>query len=273
MADGKLRANTDELWHFFSDLNNAVDYLDDECSLYERKLRSIESRLQEKFREIQMKIEDLYGEISELKGKENDDTDDIAAKIIAIQVQIERLEEQKVRVNNFLNSIPEQLDSLRKKQKEYQYSITEGKRIVNRYLKMIEVIIVKKELTDYQESKVTGQYHAMNYRGTIFYCNDDGFDIDAIDSMGRSNLQRMESGMAPMGKDGKAIELHHMIQSEKLGGIVEVSGSMHRKEHKVLHINTHDIPSGINRSNFDIVRNAYWKRRAEFIKLGASTNE
>ena len=83
---------------------------------------------------------------------------------------------------------------------------------------MIEVIIVKKELTDYQESKVTGRYHAMNYRGTIFYCNDDGFDIDAIDSMGRSNLQRMESGMAPMGKDGKAIELHHMIQSENFWG-------------------------------------------------------
>lgn len=81
----------------------------------------------------------------------------------------------------------------------------------------------------------------------------------------KDNLKRMEKGRAPIGYDGDPIELHHLIQSES-GSVVEISGSMHRENHKTLHINTSDIPSGINRSSFQMLRSAYWKRRAQTLR-------
>ena len=35
---------------------------------------------------------------------------------------------------------------------------------------------------------------------------------------------------------------------------------------EILHINTSDIPSGINRSSFQMLRSAYWKRRAQTLR-------
>lgn len=43
---------------------------------------------------------------------------------------------------------------------------------------------------------------------------------------------------------------------------MELPVSVHNAGHKQLHINTSDIPSGINRSAFNVLKSAYWKRRA-----------
>lgn len=271
MANGKLKSDTDELWNLFSELNISVDHLDEECERYERKLQSIGQRLREKLQKIESKIDGINGEIAALKSrKEDENTEDTLARIVSLQAQVSALEDQKWVIKRHLSCIPEYIEILEKEQSKYHYVFREGKKIINKYLKMVEITIAKKEMTDSQSSAVSGQYHAMNYRGTTFYCNDNNFDIDAVDSEGRTNLQRMEAGIAPLGKDGQAVELHHMLQSEKIGGVIELTGSMHRKNHKALHINTNDIPSGIIRSNFNILRSAYWKRRAEFIKLGDS---
>lgn len=268
MSDGKLKSNIDELWAFFSDLNFSLNHLDEECEECEKKLYSIEQRLQAKLREIGEKITTLYNEIQALRTKKKDKSEDVEGRIAALQAEIYVLEEKKVKIKKYISMIPDQLRMLKSSQKRYQEAIGKGKKIVNKYLKMVEISIAQKEFSDYQKTTKNGKYHTMQYRGTTFYCNDDAFDIGAVDSKNRTNLQRMESGLAPLDKEGKTIELHHMIQSEKNGGIVEISGSMHRENHKALHINTHDIPSGIDRANFDVLRSAYWKRRAEFIKYG-----
>lgn len=271
MVNGKLKSNTDELWNLFFELNNSVDHLDEECDIYKRKLQSIEQRLREKLQKIKLQIDVINGEIAALKSQEEDEnSEDILVRITALQSQVSALEDQELDIKRYLNCIPGYIEILEKEQSKYHHAFREGKKIINKYLKMVEITIAKKELTDFQRSAVGGQYHVMNYRGTIFYCNDNSFDVDAVDSEGNTNLQRMEAGKAPLGKDGQPVELHHMLQSEKIGGVIEVSGSMHRKNHKALHINTNDIPSGILRSNFDILRSAYWKRRAEFIKRGDS---
>jgi A nuclease of the HNH/ENDO VII superfamily with conserved LHH len=36
---------------------------------------------------------------------------------------------------------------------------------------------------------------------------------DLVDKLGRTNLQRMEGGLAPIGPDGKSINLHHVDQT------------------------------------------------------------
>ncbi len=90
----------------------------------------------------------------------------------------------------------------------------------------------------------------------------DLVDPNKKDKRGRTNLQRMKQGMAPVGPDGKSVNLHHMIQSDK-GSIAEVAGGFHEKYHRIIHINPHTIPSGIDRKAFATWRRGYWKTRAE----------
>ena len=269
MAEGKLKSNTDEMWNFFSDLNKALYHLDNECDEYRRKMRYMEQRLDEKVRDLEEQIESLNSEISVLKNSRNDDNaDEMTMRIAFLQGQISLLEDRIIRIRRYLEKMTELMEILSKRQMGYQNAIRDGKKIINKYLSMVEKSIAQKEVADYQKKTTGGRYHVMNYRGTAFYGDDDAFDPVAVDEDGRTNIQRMEQGKAPLGRDGQPIELHHMIQSEKIGGIVEVSGSVHRKNHRVLHINTSNIPSGINRANFSTLRKAYWKRRAEFMKRG-----
>lgn len=83
--------------------------------------------------------------------------------------------------------------------------------------------------------------------------------------MGRTNLQRMEQGLAPLSPDGKSINLHHMIQTND-SAIAEVTATFHHTNSKVIHINPNTVPSGINRYEFDAWRKAYWINRANDFK-------
>jgi filamentous hemagglutinin len=65
-----------------------------------------------------------------------------------------------------------------------------------------------------------------------------------------TNLQRMQEGLAPIGPDGRPINLHHMLQTQS-GPIAEVTATMHQQYSRILHINPNTIPSGINRSAFE----------------------
>lgn len=44
------------------------------------------------------------------------------------------------------------------------------------------------------------------------YQRDDIIDINMKDARGRTNLERMKKGLAPLGPDGKSINLHHTTQ-------------------------------------------------------------
>ena len=137
--------------------------------------------------------------------------------------------------------------------------LIKSKRILNAYLKMVEEYNVMTRMRECGYSGTPGKYGVMQFRGTTFYCSGSAY------APTEDNLKRMEKGRAPIGYDGDPIELHHLIQSES-GSVVEISGSMHRENHKTLHINTSDIPSGINRSSFQMLRSAYWKRRAQTLR-------
>ena len=103
------------------------------------------------------------------------------------------------------------------------------------------------------------------YDGQRVYQRDDLVDPDYFspkDKYGRSNLKRMQQGIAPMGPDDKPINLHHMLQTQD-GPIAEVTSSMHFGNYRQLHwkVGT-DIPSGIDRNAFDAWKKLYWKDRA-----------
>ncbi len=89
-------------------------------------------------------------------------------------------------------------------------------------------------------------------------------DYGAKDQFGRTNLERMEQGLAPL-IDGQPVELHHIGQ-EMDSPLAELTRTEHRGEgnYSVLHEAGKD--STINRNVFNAEKEAHWKARAEQIK-------
>ena len=116
------------------------------------------------------------------------------------------------------------------------------------------------------EAKVAGDTqkfwtNATEHNGVNVYQRNDLIDPNLIDDYGRTNLQRMEKGIAPIGSDGKSINLHHMLQTND-SAIAELTQSFHQVNTKTIHINPNTIPSGIDRAGFDVWKKSYWKGRA-----------
>ncbi|MBO2946232.1 hypothetical protein JJQ72_19885 [Paenibacillus sp. F411] len=44
--------------------------------------------------------------------------------------------------------------------------------------------------------------------------------------------------------------------------MAEVSQSFHQKYYSILHINTGELPSGINKADFDAWKKGYWNNRS-----------
>ncbi|NML35539.1 hypothetical protein HHL14_32615 [Paraburkholderia sp. G-4-1-8] len=105
---------------------------------------------------------------------------------------------------------------------------------------------------------------AKDFPGNKVYQRDDIFDPSA-EFNGETNLQRMTRGVAPIGSDGKSVELHHMLQSHD-GPIAEVTSTFHKQNYSTIHINPNTIPSGIDRPEFNSWKRKYWKDRATGIK-------
>jgi hypothetical protein len=110
-------------------------------------------------------------------------------------------------------------------------------------------------------SKSSKFWSKAEFNGTRVYQRNDLINPSLTNKLGRSNLQRMEQGLAPIGPDGKSINLHHMLQTSD-SPIAEVTQTLHQQSSKALHINLNTIPSGINRSAFDAWRAKYWINRA-----------
>ncbi|NBI31101.1 hypothetical protein ERL59_19395 [Chengkuizengella sp. YPA3-1-1] len=99
------------------------------------------------------------------------------------------------------------------------------------------------------------------FNGKKVYQRDDLIDPNYVDEFGRTNLERMQLGRAPIGPDGKSINLHHTIQTDD-GPIAEVTQSFHFDNFGTIHINPNTIPSGVDRKEFDKWKKQYWQNRA-----------
>lgn len=90
-------------------------------------------------------------------------------------------------------------------------------------------------------------------------------DLDQKDVFGRTNLERMENGNAPLDKNGKPIELHHIGQTSD-APLAELTKSEHmgNGNDSILHDKSKE--SEIDRTDFGKERAEHWKSRAEEIK-------
>ena len=110
------------------------------------------------------------------------------------------------------------------------------------------------------EKKFIKSGKKVKFSGKVVVKRNFIFDSKAKDALGRTNIDRMKQGLAPIGKDGKPIELHHLKQQNN-GKIVELLNTEHKKHSKILHRYTDK--SEINRNEFNKWKKQYWKERAK----------
>ncbi|TBU86568.1 hypothetical protein DNK44_22750 [Pseudomonas dryadis] len=108
----------------------------------------------------------------------------------------------------------------------------------------------------------------MQFNGNKVYQRDDLFEPNLVSSWREggkvvtgTNLERMASGRAPVGVDGKSVNLHHTTQTQS-GPIAEMTQTFHQQSSSVIHVNPNTIPSGIDRAAFDKWKAQYWQQRA-----------
>ena len=89
----------------------------------------------------------------------------------------------------------------------------------------------------------------------------DDIDWKQTDVMGRTNKERAEQGLAPINKNNKVIELHHVGQHAD-SPLAELTTQEHRGKGNdtILHNKTKE--SEIDRVFFAKEKNEYWKQRA-----------
>ena len=83
---------------------------------------------------------------------------------------------------------------------------------------------------------------------------------------GKSNLELMLEGKAPIGNDGKPVQLHHILQKE-IGPMVEVREMTHQEYKRILHGLVENGDSFRNdetlNKQYNNFRKKYWRWRAE----------
>ena len=85
-------------------------------------------------------------------------------------------------------------------------------------------------------------------------------DLFKVDEFGRTNLQRMKSGLAPLDSTGKSFELHHIGQ--KNDGTIAILTSA---EHDNPALHGFKSVSEIDRPAFDKIRSEFWKAMAKIM--------
>ncbi|KLT18929.1 hypothetical protein AA980_06100 [Neobacillus vireti] len=115
------------------------------------------------------------------------------------------------------------------------------------------------EINIYKEAKL--KVATVNRREALIRTD---INYEVTDQFGRTNLERIEEGYAPL-VDGQPIELHHIGQGMDCP-LAELKWTEHRGEgnYSVLHDVTKE--SEINRPLFNLEKEAHWKARAEQIK-------
>ncbi|WP_262497327.1 HNH/ENDO VII family nuclease [Flavobacterium columnare] len=105
--------------------------------------------------------------------------------------------------------------------------------------------------------------------GNNYTVYQQNIDWDRVDDKGRTNLQRASKGTAPLGNDGKSINLHHSKQNAQ-GPLFEVSDSMHKKYDRSNALHPYKVDGTgqhphfpVDRDAFDTDRGAYWRHRAK----------
>jgi hypothetical protein len=113
---------------------------------------------------------------------------------------------------------------------------------------------------EYEVYKATGDVEA-DVNGKPCLVRND-LNLDQKDEFGRTNRERMEQGLAPLDKDGKPYELHHIGQKQD-SPLAELTMEQHRGKgnDSILHDKTK--VTEIDRIAFQDEKQEHWETRAK----------
>ncbi|WP_273724536.1 HNH/ENDO VII family nuclease, partial [Bartonella sp. AU18XJBT] len=116
---------------------------------------------------------------------------------------------------------------------------------------------LKKKPTKFTDSKF-GQTYTVYRRDDLFDPNRISYWMIKGEKVWGTNIDRMKARRAPIGFDGKPVELHHLNQTPD-GPLAEMSHEFHKKYTSVIHVNPKTHQSLIDRKKFEKQREEYWK--------------
>jgi len=88
---------------------------------------------------------------------------------------------------------------------------------------------------------------------------------DRKDAMGRTNMSRMTSGLAPLDKSGDSFNLHHIGQKSD-SPLAELTAKQHQENSSLLHNSSGPTEVHGKDSNWGTQKANYWKARANDFK-------
>lgn len=133
-------------------------------------------------------------------------------------------------------------------------------------------------------SRPTPRFTRVQYEGTVkangevrdvsrgvYQRNDIDFEYVHLKS-GKTNLQLMQAGQAPIGNDGNPVQLHHVLQKES-GPMVEIRETTHEEYNRILHglgVSGASFRRGpVLDRQYANFRRQYWKWRARHYQKGS----
>lgn len=268
-----INVDSGKLWEFYLTVSNVKNTADRECDDMLRVLKLLEEQVSLDISMSQREMKNKEFEVeTELRKRRLDQE-----RISKLRKEIVELSSHINEMTSKRNFVPIYRGEIINKKQVYSSAFKRGRNFLNSYMGLLDELDgeTNAQRGEGEEGSVFGNYnksvnnsgfYRMKFRGMTFYCNDSAIDVNKKDGRNRSNLKRMQKGMAPIGTDGLPINIHHMQQSETGGGMMELNAKVHSKNHSLLHINSgSNIPSGINRGAFNVLRRAYWKQRAKKI--------
>jgi len=123
-----------------------------------------------------------------------------------------------------------------------------------------QYITTTKELEVYQNEKL--EEAKVNDRIVL---QDNHIDLNRKDTKDRTNLERMQKGLAPLDEDRRPYNLHHIGQKSD-SPLAELKDGVHKENDAILHDKT--IPTEVHGGdiNWDRERANHWKKRAKKIE-------
>lgn len=125
----------------------------------------------------------------------------------------------------------------------------------------VEVIAQFHTMEEYKVFEEAGLKAAMVNGKTALIRKD--IDLKLLDEFGRTNLERMKLGLAPLDSTGKPFELHHIGQAADAALAI-----LTQAEHDNAALHLFETVSQIDRPEFAKVRRLFWKTMALLLESG-----
>ena len=94
-------------------------------------------------------------------------------------------------------------------------------------------------------------------------------DLDFVDDLGRTNLQRMQQGLAALAPDGSSYQLHHIgQQADSTLAILTQAEHIQGGNHSIWHMIDETTKVHSAGSTWDLQRQKFWKSLAQLLGAG-----